>query len=1038
MPNKIKMYDGTTDPEDHLSRFAGAANSIEWSMPVWCRMFQQTLDGSARGWFQHLPHDSINEWAELREAFAARFSVRRACFKEPHEITKITRKANESLIAFKEKWTVETDKVPATVNGMMERLDDFVRSKESYPELPKGEIGESHRKMSLLFNGRDTREYNRRVTPVLTLNCLTKHPKEILAIKTQLRLPVPRPMLNPLRSGNADRYCDYHQKKGHYTNDCMQLRKQLEMDLESGKLKHLVKDVRQMGRGSHSRDDPQQTKIINVISINSVKDKKRKISETTESWMNVPISFPAISSEDVFEEPLIVEAEVEGYLVRRVYVDEGSLVEVMFEHCFENLNPRIKDRLRETQTDLVGFAGETVYAKSGEHSQRRSEVVANQVAEWAKAGIVRPVKYPTYISNPVLVKKGYGAWRMCIDFKNLNSACSKDYYPLPNIDCATYQRLVDSAFQSQIGRNLEAYVDDMVIKSRNEKMLLADIAKTFDNLKKINMKLNPKKCSFRVEERKFLGYVMKKLIMELPSLMPPREKETLYAYLVVPAEAVSAVLLTDRKGRQYPVQYVSRTLNEAEINYAPVEKLALSLIHMTQRLRRYLEAHPIKVITDQPIKNILSNTKTSGKLAKYAVELGAYNITFIPRNTLKGQVLAYFLSEAPEGTKEDLYFRMPEATMEKDEVESWTLFTDGASSPNGLGAGSASRIEDSSAVKPIKHRCEGRFQACGTDEASKDSMIKYLAKAREYVSGFKSFSIENIPKNMNQKADVLSKLASVAFNHLTKECLEEGTWLKDKNEARCLRAKIGQYTMEYGVPFKKWYLVPMLRYVGPLQANYVIREIHMGSCGMHIGPCAVVRKAIRQGYYWPTMHEDAKKEVEKCDPCQVHDSVPRLPKTLMTPIMAPWTFYQWGMGILGPLPPARGGAKFVIVSIDYFTKFRLPRVIVTDNGAQLQSNGETPFGLTYGNEAVIPAEIGITTYQTLMIREGYNEEEMRLNIDLLQEIREAAAIREAKYKTKMEQYYNRKVCTAGFRPGEFLFRRNEASRVEDQGKLGPK
>ncbi|GKA87658.1 reverse transcriptase domain-containing protein [Tanacetum coccineum] len=357
---------------------------------------------------------------------------------------------------------------------------------------------------------------------------------------------------------------------------------------------------------------------------------------------------------------------------------------------------------------------------------------------------------------------------------------------------------------------------------------------------------------------------------------------------------------------------------------------------------------------------------------------------------------------------------------------------------------------------------------------------------------------------MNQKAYVLSKHASVAFNHLTKEvlvevlnerstegqevhtiveeegdnwmtpivrCLEQGVWPKDKNEARC-----------------------------PLQANYVIREIHMGSCGMHVGPQAVVRKAIRQGYYWPTMHEDAKEE--------------------------------WGMDILRPLPPARGGAKFVIVAIDYFTKwieakplvkitgkevirfvmdsiicrFGLPRIIVTDNGAQLvndtfkswrgrfeiqqmntavahpqanglveranrslmegiktrlgrekarwvdelpnvlwahrtlikQSNGETPFSLTYGSEAVIPAEIGIPTYRTLMIREGYNEEEMRLNLDLLQERREAAAVREAKYKTKMEQYYNKKVRPAGFRPGEFVFRRNEASRVEDQGKLGPK
>ncbi|GJX50282.1 hypothetical protein Tco_0277127, partial [Tanacetum coccineum] len=71
-----------------------------------------------------------------------------------------------------------------------------------------------------------------------------------------------------------------------------------------------------------------------------------------------PNIFSSNILKDVSEEPLIVKAEVEGYLVRRVYVDEGSSIEVMFEHCFENLDPRIKARLRETQTDLVGFARE--------------------------------------------------------------------------------------------------------------------------------------------------------------------------------------------------------------------------------------------------------------------------------------------------------------------------------------------------------------------------------------------------------------------------------------------------------------------------------------------------------------------------------------------------------------------------------------------------------------------------------------------------------------------------------------------------------
>ncbi|GJW08703.1 reverse transcriptase domain-containing protein [Tanacetum coccineum] len=116
----------------------------------------------------------------------------------------------------------------------------------------------------------------------------------------------------------------------------------------------------------------------------------------------------------------------------------------------------------------------------------------------------------------------------------------------------------------------------------------------------------------------------------------------------------------------------------------------------------------------------------------------------------------------------------------------------------------------------------------------------------------------------------------------------------------------------------------------------------------------------------------------------------------------------------------------------------LPNVLWAHRTSLKQSNGETPFSLTYGSEAVIPAEIGMPTHRTMMIREDENEDELRLNMDLLQERREVAAIREDKYKTKMEQYYNQKVRPTSFKLDKYLFRRNKASRVEDQGKLGPK
>ncbi|GKE14800.1 reverse transcriptase domain-containing protein, partial [Tanacetum coccineum] len=191
----------------------------------------------------------------------------------------------------------------------------------------------------------------------------------------------------------------------------------------------------------------------------------------------------------------------------------------------------------------------------------RNQAIQEEVGKLVEAGIMKEVHYHDWLSNPVMVKKHDDSWRMCVDFKDLNKACPKDGYPLPEIDwkveslcgfpfkcfldaykgyhqiqmakedeektafitsqgifCytkmpfglrnagATYQRLVDKAFHKQIGRNLEVYVDDIVIKSRTKDEIVKDIEETFKTLREINMKLNPKKCTFGVEEGMFLGY----------------------------------------------------------------------------------------------------------------------------------------------------------------------------------------------------------------------------------------------------------------------------------------------------------------------------------------------------------------------------------------------------------------------------------------------------------------------------------------------------------------------------------------------------
>ncbi|GKB22758.1 reverse transcriptase domain-containing protein [Tanacetum coccineum] len=256
--------------------------------------------------------------------------------------------------------------------------------------------------------------------------------------------------------------------------------------------------------------------------------------------------------------------------------------------------------------------------------------------------------------------------------------------------------------------------------------------------------------------------------MGLPLLTTPVKEEMLYVYLAAATEAVSAVLLTERKGKQCPIHYVSRTLNEAERNYAPMEKMALSLLHMTLN-----EAERNYAPIDQPLKQILNKAQASGKLAKYSIELGAYNMRSRTKSGHKRiKVLLLLTSfEAPEGNPSRGVLLTPgRRTDRKNEEKRWTLFTDGAVKqpmwvPRPcLDARTAQQALSS--VRDIDANVDSKLVASqinGSYVASNTSMIKYLATAKECIAGFRSFVIQNIPRNLNQKADILSNQPLISW-----------------------------------------------------------------------------------------------------------------------------------------------------------------------------------------------------------------------------------------------------------------------------------
>ncbi|KAL0453712.1 UNVERIFIED_CONTAM: hypothetical protein Slati_1349300 [Sesamum latifolium] len=377
---------------------------------------------------------------------------------------------------------------------------------------------------------------------------------------------------------------------------------------------------------------------------------------------------------------------------------------------------------------------------------------------------------------------------------------------------ATYQRLVDKIFRPQIGRNVQVYVDDILVKSKKAEKHVKDLEETLSVLRKYKLKLNPAKCAFGVQGGRFVGFMsaekslpffktlrksktfewgtpcqlafeeLKAYLARFPLLVKPSPGETLY--LSAAPQAVSSVLIREEDGKQLPIYYVSKVLNGAEGRYRPIEKMALALVVTARRLRPYFLSHPVGVKTNTPLKQTLGKLDTSGRLVKWAVELSEYDISYLPRMTIKAQALADFVSEMAEMTIKDA-----------SQDQKWLLHVDGSSTAQGSGAGIvittpqgedlefaikfdfkasnneaeyealviAMRMARETEAKHLLAYSDSQLvvkQVEGTYETKEENMIQYLQQIADLKTKFHHFQIIQIPREENAKADSLSKLAS--------------------------------------------------------------------------------------------------------------------------------------------------------------------------------------------------------------------------------------------------------------------------------------
>ncbi|KAI0489255.1 hypothetical protein KFK09_029097 [Dendrobium nobile] len=275
--------------------------------------------------------------------------------------------------------------------------------------------------------------------------------------------------------------------------------------------------------------------------------------------------------------------------------------------------------------------------------------------------------------------------------------------------------------------------------------------------------------------------------------------------------------------------------------------------------------------------------------------------------------------------------------------------------------------------------------------------------AKSLLTRIEKFEIIHIHREQNTRADTLSKLATSLTGDLFKRkyieevhfpsiegpwviksidkpkelswidpilsFLQEGVLPEDPTTAIRLRRQAANFTVIGGELYKRAFSGPYLKCLPPSEADYALREVHSGICGEHLGGRALANKILRQGFYWPTIKQDALEFTKKCNNCQLHSNLTHLPATELSTFQSPWPFAQWGIDIMEPFPIATRQRKFIILAVDYFTKwveaetlakiteanakqfvwkniicrFGIPAKIITDNGTQFTGKIFTTF-----------------------------------------------------------------------------------------------
>nr|GEU96017.1 hypothetical protein [Tanacetum cinerariifolium] len=404
LPRNIRVYRGNKDPEDHLGIFLAKVKQEEWMMPVCIKRRQ---------------NKGLKAFMDRFKSKSSHIKgvppvLRISSFMHGHGHLELAKKLNE--------------KIPKTVDEMFKRVRVFIR----------GEVAAESAKMKRYFHP----IYQDSKRDPFHEKC--ELPRTIAFDRTS-------------QKQNLNKFCDYQGDRGHNTNDCYELKKQIEEAMVLGKLAHLVKDIcwNNQWNGNQGRNG---MKVINMIKEEG--NRKRPFEKGRFGLMS-ELTFSTIPRSQLTDKPIIFEGVIKGNQVRRILIDGES----SYEHCFRNIDIDIRLRLR-SQIRIAKDDKE----KTGFHT---------------KEGVYCFTHMPKELK----------------------------------ISAATLQRMMEKVLANQIGRNVEIHLEEVVLKSKTISNFISKLAELKHPIREAQTRMETAKESGWTNEAEEALQRIKRKLGKLQTLM---------------------------------------------------------------------------------------------------------------------------------------------------------------------------------------------------------------------------------------------------------------------------------------------------------------------------------------------------------------------------------------------------------------------------------------------------------------------------------------------------------------------------------------